>query len=190
MTSTVTTTVSPSETEPEGTESAVTTTETESESSTESTTTETPEDDPCPPVTVTSTPTSAPQSSNPDKPEGDKPKEGSSTWGWLIPLVPLAIVPLLIKNHQPDTPAPEAPKSQPTQEPARHVTEQPSTVDGPTSEHSHPVENQADSVEKQHSPKSRVLANTGADVAIIAGLALVLIASALVLLWPGRRKES
>ncbi|OFM28790.1 hypothetical protein HMPREF2698_04220 [Corynebacterium sp. HMSC072A02] len=98
-------------------------------------------------------------------------------------MVPLAIVPLLIKNHQPDTPAPEAPKAQPAQEPASHVTEQPSTVDGPTSERSHSVKN-------QDSPKSRVLANTGADVAIIAGLALVLIASALVLLWPGRRKES
>ncbi|WP_070685454.1 hypothetical protein [Corynebacterium sp. HMSC059E07] len=170
--------------------STATTTEV-NETPAESTTAEpsSPED-----TTTPETSTPAPEPSEPEKPEGDKPKEGSSAWGLLLPLVPLAIVPLLMKHHQPDTTPKEAPKEQPKQEqpkqeqpkqeqPAREVTEQPSDVSASTPERSNSVEN-------QDSPSSRVLADTGANVKTIAGLALALLVAAIMLLWFARRKES
>ena len=136
--STVTTTVTPSETPTK-----------ETETSTVTSTTTTTEVNPCPPVTVTSTPTMAESTDTPTESTISEPSGSEST-----------------STPETSTPAPK-----------------PSQADEPTPELSA-------SVESQDSPSSRVLANTGANVKTLAGLALTLVAAALMLLWFARRKES
>mgnify|MGYP001099233982 CR=1 FL=1 len=147
------------------------------------TTPKTPEQ--CVPSTVTTTVT---PSETPTKETETSTVTSTTTTTEVNPCPPVTVTSTPTTAESTDTPT-ESTISEPSGSESTSTPEtstpapKPSQADEPTPELSA-------SVESQDSPSSRVLANTGANVKTLAGLALTLVAAALMLLWFARRKES